>query len=315
MSERTPLRFSLHARILLLVMGCMVFAMAAAVAVVLDASADYEAEKRAFHRQARLLADREVAALAGPLDRRDPEAVRSSLQRLVAEDDVAGARLVLAGDRIMAEAGATGSSRAGTGMPMVHHAVPGHPGAELELFLSLQHFDRAWRQAAMEGAGVFLAVLLFSLLAVYLVFRRLGAPLQRLTAAMQSLAEGDYMARVPGEGRRDELGDMARALAVLKENSVLRRGSEQALRESEERLRCLLESLPDLVILFDEDGVYRDVLTGRKDLLVDDPERLLGRSVEEVVTDPGVADRIHAAIGRALETDALQTLEYRLQVR
>ena len=314
MAERTSPRFSLHVRILLLVMGCVTLAMVAAVAVVLDTSADYEAEKRAFHRHARELADREAAALAGPLDRGDRAAIQASLERLTTEADVAGARLVLPGDRVLADAGPAGR-RAGNGTPMVHRDVPGHPGAELVLLLSLQHFDRAWRQAAFKGAGVFLAVLLVSQLAVYLVFRRLAGPLQRLTHAMQALAEGDYSVPLPGAGRGDELGAMARALAVLKENSVLRRGSEQALRESEERLRCLLESLPDLVILFDEDAVYRDVLTGRKDLLVDDPERLLGRSVDAVLGDPDVAARIRAAIRDALEADALQAIEYRLQVR
>ncbi|PHK93785.1 methyl-accepting chemotaxis protein [Pseudoroseomonas rhizosphaerae] len=45
-------------------------------------------------------------------------------------------------------------------------------------------------------------------------------PLRRLTLSMRALAAGDLGAQVPSTGRRDETGDIARAVEVLKANAV-----------------------------------------------------------------------------------------------
>ena len=48
-------------------------------------------------------------------------------------------------------------------------------------------------------------------------------PLRALTRVMRVLAGGDYQIGVPGAERKDELGDMARAVQVFKENGRSRR--------------------------------------------------------------------------------------------
>jgi methyl-accepting chemotaxis protein len=60
--------------------------------------------------------------------------------------------------------------------------------------------------------------------------RSIVSPVRALTAAMGRLADGDLGIEAPGADRRDELGDMARALAVLKANS------EERVRLEEQRL-------------------------------------------------------------------------------
>jgi len=49
---------------------------------------------------------------------------------------------------------------------------------------------------------------------------RIVGPVQRLTSAMTQLAKGSLDVAVPEHGRRDEIGDMASALQVFKENAL-----------------------------------------------------------------------------------------------
>jgi methyl-accepting chemotaxis protein len=69
---------------------------------------------------------------------------------------------------------------------------------------------------AMVGVGL---VLLGAAAVLGFFFSRsLSQPVSRLTARMASLAEGELEAEVPGAGRGDELGAMARAVEVFREN-------------------------------------------------------------------------------------------------
>jgi methyl-accepting chemotaxis protein len=71
---------------------------------------------------------------------------------------------------------------------------------------------------------VSVAALLLALAAVVLSFwivsRRVAAPLRDMTAATKSLAEGDTEIAVPGLGRRDEIGAMAAAVEVFRQNLI-----------------------------------------------------------------------------------------------
>jgi methyl-accepting chemotaxis protein len=64
----------------------------------------------------------------------------------------------------------------------------------------------------------------------YLLGRSITAPVHRLTGAMRALAEGDTSVEVPGADAKNELGEMARALNVFKENALerTRLAAEQA---------------------------------------------------------------------------------------
>jgi methyl-accepting chemotaxis protein len=53
-----------------------------------------------------------------------------------------------------------------------------------------------------------------------LTSRAVVRPIKAMTSAMSRLASGDMSAEVPGRDRRDEVGAMAEALGVLKENSL-----------------------------------------------------------------------------------------------
>jgi methyl-accepting chemotaxis protein len=94
---------------------------------------------------------------------------------------------------------------------------------------------------AVAAAGVVAALLVVWLYVTRNVLRRLLS-LQR---AMHQIAEGDLQAEVAGGSAKDEIGEMARTLAVFKQNAVeaQRLGGEQAAeQERKEARRQLIES-------------------------------------------------------------------------
>ena len=75
-----------------------------------------------------------------------------------------------------------------------------------------------------------LAILLGIILAIF-TGRAISRPIIDMTSAMGRLADGDTSAEVPAQGRGDEIGVMAQAVQVFKENAI------EANRLREERLR------------------------------------------------------------------------------
>ncbi|MCJ2014530.1 methyl-accepting chemotaxis protein [Methylobacterium sp. J-076] len=83
-------------------------------------------------------------------------------------------------------------------------------------------------------------VLLLSVLAALFSFFRISLPIARMTTAMRVLAAGDTGITVPGAGRGDEIGAMASAVEVFRDNLVRARRLEaetSAARQSAEEQR------------------------------------------------------------------------------
>jgi methyl-accepting chemotaxis protein len=88
----------------------------------------------------------------------------------------------------------------------------------------------AWTIAAVAGVIV---VLLIGLLTV-LLRQIVGNPLRRLEGAMSRLAGGDIEVGVPNTDRGDEIGDMAQAVQVFKDNAIeMRRLEAERLADQE----------------------------------------------------------------------------------
>jgi methyl-accepting chemotaxis protein len=85
----------------------------------------------------------------------------------------------------------------------------------------------------------------------WIVVARVTAPIGRLTGAMQGLARGDLAVAIPGAGRQDEIGAMARAVEVFKqgaaENARLRADQAAAGKAAEEARRVALEGMAQRV--------------------------------------------------------------------
>ncbi|MBV8615025.1 MAG: diguanylate cyclase, partial [Acetobacteraceae bacterium] len=100
------------------------------------------------------------------------------------------------------------------------------------------------RTRLFAAAGAIAAALGLAAVALLVLLGRLVLPVQRLTASVARLAAGDVKARVPGLGRRDEVGEMAAAVEVFRENAV-------ALGRTNLRFAAALDNMPHGLAMYD----------------------------------------------------------------
>ena len=76
-----------------------------------------------------------------------------------------------------------------------------------------------------------------------LVARSISLPLKEIIDAMQAVVAEKYDHLIRGTKARDEIGEMARALEVFRENAIAKRKAENELRASKERAEIALKDL------------------------------------------------------------------------
>jgi len=76
-----------------------------------------------------------------------------------------------------------------------------------------------------------------------LIARSIILPLKEIMAAMHSVVAEKYDQPIAGTQARDEIGEMARSVAVFRENAIAKRKAENELRASKERAEKALEDL------------------------------------------------------------------------
>ncbi|MCA0405262.1 MAG: methyl-accepting chemotaxis protein [Proteobacteria bacterium] len=91
--------------------------------------------------------------------------------------------------------------------------------------------------------------LLIAVAVVFLIVRTIARPIVTMTTAMRAVAAKDYAAIIPAEGQRDELGDMAHALATFRDGLIAndRMEAEEARRREEQaqRARAIESAISD----------------------------------------------------------------------
>ncbi len=107
---------------------------------------------------------------------------------------------------------------------------------EIELVFSLARAKAQWELVVRDAllVSLFLICLVCGLL--YIVVRAFTRPIVEMTGAMSALSAGHLETPIPGTDRSDELGAMAEALAVFRNNAL------QINALSEERARLVIEA-------------------------------------------------------------------------
>jgi methyl-accepting chemotaxis protein len=176
----------------------------------------------------------------------------ANVDKAVAAADKWYAEIVVAGSKLAAD-----PARAAEAVAMVspdgladqliapvEDAIDGVQSIESKQMADLQDQQIASMRAAYISlaAGIGLAVLIAVGLG-WLLSRMIAGPVTQMTAAMRRLAQGDFTAIIPAIGRKDEVGQMADAVAVFKDAGIekLRLESQtaeqRAAAEAERRAR------------------------------------------------------------------------------
>jgi methyl-accepting chemotaxis protein len=94
--------------------------------------------------------------------------------------------------------------------------------------VGLQSADEAF---AMSVGTVLVAALLAAIAAALSILR-ITRPIGAIIASMKAVADGDTVSTIPFNGRRDEIGDIAAAIAVFRDNTVERVSLARQAEES-----------------------------------------------------------------------------------
>lgn len=288
---------------------------------------DPEAYRTAVQSQAPLLAaerltDRAISELLLAGDARDPQALQRGLaayRRTLAQLDATGAALpaglraefhraltafhdqagaggifdLQADDmtaRSRAEADLRGAAaRAADLKAAVDARVIAASTSTAEV---TEQLGRMILERSAQFTAIGLAVILIAGgLSYGLVIRPLSRNLRGVTAAMVRLAAGERDTTVPGADRSDEIGDLARAFAVFRENSAQVEKLDRALAERSSLLLATFETMKDGFSVYD----------GDRRLVTCNPQYLALHEVSagELATDPTITgiNRILTARG------------------
>ena len=103
-------------------------------------------------------------------------------------------------------------------------------------------FDRTLSDISRRVLSIAVIFLGIILSAGVLIALSIRLPLHQIMTAMQAITSGDYERQVQGTAARDEVGAMARAVEVFRENAIAKRETEDELRSSKEKAEgALLE--------------------------------------------------------------------------
>jgi HAMP domain-containing protein len=104
-------------------------------------------------------------------------------------------------------------------------------------------FDRTLSDISRRVLSIAVIFLGIILTAGVLIALSIRLPLQQIMTAMRAITIGDYDREVQGTAARDEVGAMARAVEVFRENAVAKRRTEEELRTSKEKAESALLEL------------------------------------------------------------------------
>tara|TARA_R110001592_G_scaffold259147_1_gene523085 strand:- start:5591 stop:7603 length:2013 start_codon:yes stop_codon:yes gene_type:complete len=93
----------------------------------------------------------------------------------------------------------------------------------------------AMHKGLVTMVGAAAVALVLGIAAAWLIGTGISRPIGAITRAMTVLAHGDKTVEIPGRDQKDEVGDMAQAVLVFKENMI--KADELAAREQEEAAR------------------------------------------------------------------------------
>ena len=104
-------------------------------------------------------------------------------------------------------------------------------------------FDRTLSDISRRVLSIAVIFLGIILSAGVLIALSIRLPLQQIMAAMHAITSGNYDRSVQGTTARDEVGAMARAVEVFRENAIAKRKTEDELRASKEKAESALLEL------------------------------------------------------------------------
>jgi methyl-accepting chemotaxis protein len=154
---------------------------------------------------------------------------------------------IMAGVSVIDDADGDGKSLAVLGRTLLDYS--GKPIGVLEIIMDTSSWTAERNQARMTALGLGLVTLvLASGLGLFLA-RGISKPVQAMTLAMDAFSHNDFSVPIPALDRHDEVGQMAKAVSVFRDNAgrlkEMQLEHEQMLARSTAERRAAVLSLVD----------------------------------------------------------------------
>ncbi len=179
--------------------------------------------------------------------------------------------------------------------------------SETKTYASMK-LNQCWRQILFHCFGS-TGSLLALILVMFYVNAKVILPIGRLTSSLRKLAKKELDVEIPLLNQKNEIGEMARSLAIFRQTSIqldrdnrLLQVAEAKIRMSEEKLKRILNSIPDMIIECDAD---LNVLWANKAALEMNPEAIGQVCYAAFPGNDRICDGCYCK--KALETGKIET--------
>ncbi len=246
------MKLSLQVKVILLISALTAVMILGAVGV--GVSFVQKERERDLATRADLTASIQLPTLSQALWNFDMEAAQSILEGLRRDPDFHSASVVNAKGDVNLQIAAE-EADLDVGIVAVVREIVHEEGGEKETLatltfnLSKARLERGQQVLIVSGLVAFLVLLGAILGCVLFALRMLTGPLSELTRSMLMLANGDHDIELPARERGDEIGAMAGAVQVFKDNAIrmeeLQKEQAAAERRAEEEKRLAMTELAD----------------------------------------------------------------------
>jgi len=168
--------------------------------------------------------------------------------------------------------------------------IPNMPSVNWYVGTSLDK-SLAYTALAQSRWTSFIAAVIATALAVLVIFavfqKLVASPMRRMTGNMTQLADGNYDTEIDYEDRQDDIGEMARAIAVFRQNGLrISQMTEEERSAATQRNADRAQMMQNLQRAFGDvvDAAERGDFTNRVDMEFPDAElNAIGQSVNGLV--------------------------------
>jgi methyl-accepting chemotaxis protein len=153
--------------------------------------------------------------------------------------------------------------------------VTANVGALVDLQTRVAHEDGvAARTAGAIATAVMGVIALIAAglmaFATNVVIRKVSSPLQAMTAVMRRLADGDNTVAIPAVGQKDELGQMAGAVQVFKDNAIAKLRADEEMAQAKARSEAERQAIAAKAIAEQQELVVQSFGVGLSSLAAGD---------------------------------------------
>ena len=164
---------------------------------------------------------------------------------------------------------------------------------------SLPHFSGMRALQLMQGLGLDIPFIVVS-----------GSIGEEIAVSAMRQGVNDYLLK----DHPQRLGQAVHRALERKQTRDIQKQAEEALAASEAELRALFDSMQDLVMVLDQEGVYRKIAPTHHAWLYKPAQELLGKRLAEVFP-PDEARQFMRVIQTVLKTGKTQRIEYKLVIQ